>query len=436
MNSPLDEVHEYLDSLLVFGVKLGLRNMEALCSLLGQPQEDLSFVHVAGTNGKGSTCSMLAAALKNCGLKTAFYSSPFLYRFTERWRINGEEVTEEAVARAVGQVRVVEDELVLQTGVRPTYFEVLTVAALLIFKEAQVDVVVWETGLGGRLDATNVVTPLLSIITNIDLDHTQYLGETLLEIAYEKGGIVKKGIPFICGDRQLEIQEYFSKLSEEKEAPLIMSSSFDVVNRGLQKIDGRLCRQMTYKSASRECQLELGDVGLYQLDNAGVALAALEVLEKIIPLDFERAVAGLEKFKWPGRMELRSESFILDGAHNPLGARATIESLKEIYPDKKFHFICGILKDKDWREVIDIFLPSAKSFYFVNLESERSSESEDLQAHALSQGGSVSGCGSVSLALSQMAKSDINVVVGSLYLIGEFLAILNNGEAVRIDRLA
>ncbi len=430
------EAHDYLNSLLVFGIKLGLENMEALCNLLGNPEKSLSFVHVAGTNGKGSTCSMMAAALKNCSIKTGFYSSPFLYRFTERWRIAGKEVSEEQVAKAIGHIAGLETELSKITGVRPTYFEVLTAAALLIFKDEQVDVVVWETGMGGRLDATNVVTPLLSIITNVELDHTQYLGETLEQIAFEKGGIVKPEIPFVCGDQKPEVVAYYEKLSVEKESKLILRNrDFSVEISKPYESKGKFCRDLSYVSSINNIKIQLPTMSKYQCENASLALAALEELCEKISLSFEKAVSGMESFVWPGRMERRDSGLILDGAHNPVGAKALVSSLAELDHNKKFQFICGTLSDKNWREIIDILAEKAVSFFFVKISNERASRVEELEAYAVSKNIEVVGSGTIKEALTKIEKPDNTVVVGSLYLIGEALQILNNGEPAKIDTL-
>ena len=233
MSFSFDDAQEYLDTLLVFGIKLGLKNMEVLCELLGNPQDALKFVHVAGTNGKGSSCSMLAAACKNAGIKTGFYSSPFLCNFTERWRVNGDEVLKEQVASAIEKIVAVEEELIKQTSVKPTYFEVLTAAALLIFNEAKADIVIWETGMGGRLDATNVVEPILCLITNIGMDHTQYLGDSLEKIAVEKAGIIKKGIPVIVGELDDVARKVILEVAESQGAAVSQSSMSRIIDLGI-----------------------------------------------------------------------------------------------------------------------------------------------------------------------------------------------------------
>lgn len=431
------EVHEYLDSLLVFGIKLGLENMEALCRLLQHPENSLKFIHVAGTNGKGSSCAMLSAAMKNCGLKTGFYSSPFLYRFTERWRINGSEVSESQIVDAIEKIIEVEAELIEITGVKPTYFEVLTAAAMLIFKDAGVDVVVWETGMGGRLDATNVVTPLVSLITNIELDHTQYLGDTLEAIAYEKGGIVKEGIPFVCGDLKLVIIESMKNISADRGAKLYLRSlNFDIGKSPLVKVGEGFYREIKYKSINEaQYSLRLPALGKFQVENAASVLAVLEIVCMKLELSFDLACQGVEKFIWPGRMERRADGLILDGAHNPVGARALVETLDEMFPNQKINFICGILSDKEWREVLDVLMPKAESFYFVEVSHARTSQAKELSEFAISKGMNVLGFGFSKDALAQIEKPDKTVIVGSLYLIGEVLSLLNNGEPAQIDSL-
>ena len=431
------ESHEYLDSLLIFGIKLGLENMQALCELLGNPQDDLKFIHVAGTNGKGSCCAMLAAALKKSNLKVGFYSSPFLYRFTERWRISGREVSEEQVSGAVTVIAELEPELMKITGVRPTYFEVLTAAALLIFKSAKVDVVVWETGMGGRLDATNVVMPLVSLITNIELDHTQYLGDTLEKIAAEKGGIIKGGVPLVCGEEREGLRKFFTDLATSKDSPIyLLDKDYCFSESGLEKKNGKFFRKLEYRSNQLEkLQIALPALGRHQCENASMVLKTLELVCPLLGINFESSVEGLSYYNWPGRLELRGNGLILDGAHNPDGAGVLVKALDEIYPANKFHFICGILADKNWKEVLDILCEKAESFYLVKIKNARASNPEELKDYILAKGVAVLGEGSAESALAHIEKPDKTVVVGSLYLIGEALSILNDGQPALIDSL-
>ncbi|MCM8530780.1 MAG: bifunctional folylpolyglutamate synthase/dihydrofolate synthase [Lentisphaeraceae bacterium] len=435
MSISYKQAHEYLDTLLVFGIKLGLKNMQVLCDLLGNPQDSLKFIHVAGTNGKGSSCSMLAAGLKNAGVKTGFYSSPFLYRFTERWRINGKEVTEQDIADALEQIIAVEEKLIEKTGVKPTYFEVLTAAALLIFKNNDVELVVWETGMGGRLDATNVVTPLVSLITNIGLDHTQYLGETIEEVAAEKAGIIKQSVPVVLGD-----------LCEKSEAVLFdkakcsgsdlfqLGKDFSVNDLGLEKIGESPVRKVSYSTKSFSKDLTLKMLGLFQVKNLGPVLKSLEIVSEKLNLSLDLAIEGLEKSIWPGRFEVRGD-LIIDGAHNAHAARILVDSLRDLYPNHELSFVCGILEDKDWRSVLDIFAEVADDFWMAEVKNVRTSKPENLSDYAESLSATVRGSGDVRQGLESRDKSKKTIVVGSLYLIGEVLEFLNEGEALKIDSL-
>ena len=321
MSFTFQDAEEYLNSLLVFGIKLGLQNMQVLNSCLNDPASKLQFIHVAGTNGKGSTCAFLAAATKAAGLKTGFYSSPFLVSFFERWRINGAPVQEEAYLKAIQQVIAVESEVKNQTGVRPTYFEVLTAVALLIFLEQDCDIVIWETGMGGRLDATNIVDPLLTIITNISEDHGAYLGDTLLEVAGEKAGIIKAGIPLVCGETKPEIKSFFAARAAE----LQCEAFFIDEDFSISQNDGdSLCFQAELEQIDYSISL----LGEHQRSNSALALKTLQLLQETgmireIPLHAFNATA------WPGRLQKLSDGIILDGAHNPAAMNELVKYLKK-----------------------------------------------------------------------------------------------------------
>ncbi|MCM8538528.1 MAG: bifunctional folylpolyglutamate synthase/dihydrofolate synthase [Lentisphaeraceae bacterium] len=435
MSISYKQAHEYLDTLLVFGIKLGLKNMEVLCDLLGSPQDSLKFIHVAGTNGKGSSCSMLAASLKSAGVKTGFYSSPFLYRFTERWRINGVEVTEQDVANALGQIMAVEEKLIEETGVKPTYFEVLTAAALLIFKDNDVDVVIWETGMGGRLDATNVVKPLVSLITNIGLDHTQYLGETIEEVAGEKAGIIKSEVPVVLGEVCTNSFAVFLQKAQELNSDVFqLGKDFSVSDLGLENVGASPVRNVSYASNSFDHKFALKMLGLFQVKNLGPVVKSLELISEKLSLDITLLVKGLEQSIWPGRFEVRDD-LVIDGAHNAHAARVLVDSLKDLYPNDKFSFVCGILEDKDWQSVLDIFAEVADDFWMAEVKNVRTSKPENLSDYAESIGSLVRGQGSVEEGIESRDKAKKNIVVGSLYLIGEVLEFLNDGEALKIDSL-
>mgnify|MGYP000439277859 CR=1 FL=1 len=420
------EAEKYLDSLLVFGIKLGLQNMESLLELLEHPEEDLDFIHLAGTNGKGSTACYLANALQGAGLKTGFYSSPFLVSFFERWRVDGENISEERFCEALSQVIACEEALIEKTGVKPTYFEVLTAVALLILKAEEVDVVVWETGMGGRLDATNVVKPLLSIITNVELDHTQYLGDTLAEVAAEKAGIIKEAVPTISCERKEEVREIIRKVCKEKSSSLkFVGDDFDLIDREVHKDGlGKVFQDISVRVREEEYKVSVKMLGSHQGENVLLAIASLVELRSLgLFSDLERALKGLEGALWPGRLQVLPDGAYVDGAHNPAGAKYLAESLAEIKPNEDWHLVAGILMDKDWKQVLENLKPVVGKWTFVPVQNVRTSQPEDLVDYVREE---FSGEAEVKTLAEVFAADDLakenRIFCGSLYLIGELLA--------------
>ena len=314
---------------------------------------------------------------------------------------------------------------------KPTYFEVLTAAALLIFNEAKADIVIWETGMGGRLDATNVVEPILCLITNIGMDHTQYLGDSLEKIAVEKAGIIKKGIPVIVGELDDVARKVILEVAESQGAAVSQSSMSRIIDLGISEESKR---HLKYTSPQKSNEMLFSMVGKYQLKNIGLVLRALEFIAGEFNVDFEALAYGATQAIWPGRFEVR-ENLILDGAHNEHAVQVLIESLVEIYPEQKFNFICGILADKEWQSLLDKILPIANNFYLVEIDNVRTSKPEFLEEYLLDKGAEVTGRGKAKDALGSIDENEKTVVVGSLYLIGEFLCMLNGGEALKIDKL-
>ena len=419
------EAEKYLNSLLVFGIKLGLQNMETLLALLDHPEEDLKFVHLAGTNGKGSTACYLANALQNTGLKTGFYSSPFLVSFFERWRVDGENISEERFCEALSQVIAVEEDLIEETGVKPTYFEVLTAVALLILKAEKVDVVVWETGMGGRLDATNVVTPLLSIITNVELDHTQYLGDTIEKVAFEKAGIIKKSVPTITCDRKGDVRQIIKETCSKMSSELsLVGDDFELLERRLDNDgQGNVSQFIKVRIAEDEFTASVKMLGLHQAENVLLAMASLSKLKDLgLFDDMNQALEGLESALWPGRLQALPDGAYVDGAHNPAGAKLLAESLAEIAPNKKWHLLAGILTDKDWQTVLDELNPVVDKWTFVPVQNVRTSQPEELVDYVQ---GSLSGEAQVKTLKEvfeeEKPKDEMRIFCGSLYLIGELL---------------
>ena len=410
------ETIQFLYDLRLFGAKFGLENTLQLAALAGNPQEQLRFIHVAGTNGKGSTCAMLESIYRAAGLRVALFTSPHLVSFRERIQVNRQLIGEAEVVRLVGELRPLFAHF--PDGHHPTFFEAVTVMALKFFAEQRCDLVIWETGLGGRLDATNIVTPLASVITNIQFDHQQWLGDTLGKIAFEKAGIIKPGIPVVTATNEPEALAVIEKTAQEKRAPLarVRNSDFGVRNSELRLLGG------------------------HQQLNAALALATVEILQKQIPVADIAIHAGLANVNWPGRLQLVSHpsgrKILLDGAHNPAGAKTLSETLQKNFPTERLTLILGVLEDKDWRHICETLAPRAARIFTVPVASERSANSTELAAacRRFNISTEVSVCRSLDDALNQSADDRFVIITGSLYLVGEALELLGLSTAGADER--
>ena len=417
MNYDLD----WLNSTGFFTIDLGLSRVESLLSALGEPQKNLKFVHVAGSNGKGSVCSLTESALRKAGFKTGFYCSPHLIELNERFRINGVPVEDPVFIRAAESVRE-KVEAFRKEKIYPTYFEITTAIALEIFRNEKVDFVLWETGLGGRLDATNTVTPVLSIITGISLEHTAYLGSTLSEVAREKAGIIKPGIPVICGPMPEEALAEIRKNAAEKHSALTAVSAY----QGEFRID-RAAR-------CQELQLEgdpfrIGLPGQYQRNNASTAYYALKYLAETFHFDFQTALSGYAEARWSARFQFVPEkNLLIDGAHNPEGMQALAAALREFYPGEKFHFLAGCFADKNADSVVESFAPLAADAVFIPFDgSGREVCSPEMLGSLLGkyQPEAPWREGSLEDSLQKLPDPErMTVLCGSLHMCGEALQIL------------
>ena len=374
-----DDALRFLESLTVFGIRPGLERIEKMAAALGNPQKNYATVHVTGTNGKGSVCAMLAEILKADGRRVGLFTSPHLESYCERMKVDGADITEAEFAAVI--------EAVKNCGVAATQFEVLTAAAFEYFSRAAVDVAVIEVGLGGLYDSTNIITPEISVITNVALEHEKILGD-LKNIARNKAGIIKAGVPCVTGAAG-EALEVIRAVAAEKNSAL-----YEVHELADVKINLR---------------------GGYQKFNAAVAIKAAEVLgvdEKIIR-------AGLERVEWAGRFE-EIGGVILDGAHNPHGAAALRESLDEIYPSGRRAWIFGALADKNFDSMIEILFRAGDFVIVTAPESERAAEVEVLRDGLNSRGIENIGVGKISDAVEILRNFDaeVKIVAGSLYLIG------------------
>lgn len=407
---------KYLYSLRLFGAKLGLENTLQLAEMAGHPQARLRFIHVAGTNGKGSTCAMLESIYRAAGLSAGLFTSPHLVSFRERMQIGREWISEGEVVRRVEKFRTLADQFPKEH--HPTFFEMATVMALDFFAEHKCDLVIWETGLGGRLDATNIVTPLASVITNIALDHQQWLGDTLDKIAFEKAGIIKPAVPVATTTEEPDALAVIKKVAAEKSAPLTVVSE-------------------AHLPPDLAALLPLA--GAHQKRNAALALATVEILRKKIPVSEPQIRAGLQKVNWPGRLQLIEKpdgrKILLDGAHNIAGAKALREAVEKHFSTSRA-LILGILNDKDWRQICGMLAPLAGKILAVPVSSQRTANPDELAraCGAANPSAKILVCGSLGEALQKAAADNFLIVTGSLYLIGEALELLGYFSPAKSER--
>ncbi len=420
------EAIQFLYGLRLFGAKFGLENTLKLAALAGHPQDRLRFIHVAGTNGKGSTCAMLESIYRAAGLRTGLFTSPHLVSFRERIQVNRQLVSENEVVRLVGEIQPLLGQF--PAGHHPTFFEVVTVMALKYFTGQKCDLVIWETGLGGRLDATNIVMPLASVITNIALDHEQWLGDTLGEIAAEKAGIIKPGAPVVTAADEPEALAVIKETARAKNAPLIkvgQTSSLSPSKKTKNSETGRMP--------------VLPLPGDHQKINAALALATVEVLQKQIPVTDGEICEGLASVNWPGRLQLiqrpNGQKILLDGAHNVAGAKVLRAALEKNFQFPGHTLILGVFQDKDWRHICETLATLAARIFTVPVSSERSADARELAAacRAANPAAGSAACGSLREALEKTAGDDFVVITGSLYLVGEALELAglspaNGGE--------
>ncbi len=404
-----DQAIQFLYNLRLFGTKLGLENTFKLAAMAGNPQDSLRFIHVAGTNGKGSTCAMLESIYRKGGWRVGLFTSPHLVAFSERIQVNRRLIPEEAVARLVEEMLPLLHSFPAEA--HPTFFEVVTVMALRYFTEEKCDLVIWETGMGGRLDATNIVTPLASVITNIQLDHEKWLGESIERIAAEKAGIIKPGVPVITSVEDREAMKVVFDAAQRQASPFTLITWTQAGRPPLEH---------------RALPLE----GRHQRLNAALAVATARALRPRLPVSEETIEAGLFSVQWPGRMQalsLPGQTIILDGAHNPSGITALLTALEEDHPGHKPCFILGVLGDKDWGRMCGALALQASRIVICPVQSLRTASPETL-AEACRRARpelDVRICHSLAEALEQSRDMPFVVITGSLHFVGEAMEALH-----------
>ena len=407
-----------------FGIRLGLENSTRLLELLGNPQEKLKVIHVAGTNGKGSTCSFVANSLIEQGYKVGLYTSPYLETFTERIRLDGQNIPEEDVARIVTLMKEKIEEMVKEGFSYPTEFEIETAMAFYYYLEQGADFVVLEVGLGGRYDATNIVkSPLVSILVSISLDHIGILGDTLGKIAYEKAGIIKENGTAVVYKQKEEAEAVIKDVCKEMNAKYIETDFTDIK---IKKSDV-FSQVFDCKILGEELtDMEIGLIGDHQVNNAVVALTALKVLrdEKNVVIDEESIRRGLLNTKWPGRIEkiMEKPTFIIDGAHNEDGAKSLSNALEKHFKGKKVTLLIGMLRDKDIDGVLEILMDKFDKVVTTTPDNDRAITCEELKEKIQKHIDNVVAIPSIDDAVKytvENAKEDeIIISAGSLYMIG------------------
>lgn len=375
-----EEALEYIHSTYQFGSKLGLDNISTLLKKLGSPEKTLKVIHVAGTNGKGSVCSMLQSVLTEAGYKTGLYTSPYIQRFNERIRIGEEMISDADLADMTAEVKVSVDAMLAEGLTHPTEFEVVTAIGFLYFAREKVDILVLEVGLGGSGDSTNVIDqPLAAVITPVDYDHMEYLGNTLAAIAGEKAGIIKAHCPVVVGKQEMEALGVIEEKAEVLEAPLLrgIAEELEVHESSLHGqvfsavLDGR-----------RYDRINVSLPGLHQVDNCLIALMVLQVLEENQQLSIpeEALRKGLETVRWMGRLEILQQAplFILDGAHNLAGARTLAKSIHMLLPEQSVTLLTGMMADKDVRGFLRIILPYVHRVVVTKPDNPRAMDPDKL----------------------------------------------------------
>ncbi|MCC7153700.1 MAG: bifunctional folylpolyglutamate synthase/dihydrofolate synthase [Bryobacterales bacterium] len=401
-------------------IKFGLERIQTLLDALGRPQDACRFIHVAGTNGKGSTCAMIESGLRCAGYRTGLYTSPHLVEPAERIQINGEPVSDGDFNEAFEEVHYTAGRMLAagEIDMHPTYFETITAMGLVLFRRLRAGRVVLETGMGGRLDATNIVTPELAVITPVDFDHEKFLGETIPEIAWEKAGIIKPGCPVVLARQRPEAQDVLESRAAELGAPVTRASDWTLQDCEVHAYGSRF-RVHGPSDLNITCPL----IGEHQVENALTAAAALH-LAGLSPRHIEEGIAGT---RWPGRLELvqQSPSVFLDGAHNPAGAEALARYIKRFHAGKKIWIVFAAMRDKDVNLIGNLLFPLAARLIFTAPANPRAflpAELRDLtgQSSAILAPSALD----VLALIRDVPPQDVVFITGSLYLVGEVRPLL------------
>ena len=411
-----EEALSYIHSVCWKGSKLGLDRTRELLGKLGNPEKKLKFIHIAGTNGKGSTAAMLSSILEEAGYHVGLYTSPFINRFNERMQIDHEQIPDGELAELTEQIRPLADGM----EDSPTEFELITALAMVYFANHRCDIVVLEVGMGGELDSTNVIdVPEAAVIAAMGLDHVKELGPTMADIARAKAGIIKPGGDVVSYGGNSEADPVFEQVCRERGASL-HQPDFSAIVPGEFSLDGQ---SFSYGDLH---DLRIPLAGEYQMRNAAVVLETVKVLQaKGWHITEENVRRGLANTRWPARFEVlrRDPVFIVDGGHNPHGIRATARSLERLFPGRKFTFVTGVMADKDVESILGLIVPLADQFFTVRPDNPRAMSAEELARRISAMGVKATPCGSVAEGVRQAIQAEgphgVAVALGSLYMSGE-----------------
>ena len=374
-----EEAMNFIQNTNKFGSVLGLDNIRELLERLGNPQDQLRVVHIAETNGKGSTLAFLAGIFRESGYRAGRYVSPASFYYEERFRINEENISKKDLCFYMEKIKNVAEEMVKDGLSHPTMFEIETALSFLYFLDKKVDVVLLETGMGGRLDATNVVKkPIATVIASIGMDHMQFLGDTLEKIASEKAGIIKEGCPVISYDNTKEVNEVIKNKAKQMHAKVTFVNSAGI--RVLQEsLNGE---SFSYRSSDGRWyeKIEIPLLGRHQINNAALALETLNVIKNYYCISDFQTEDGMRKTIWRGRIEIleREPMVICDGAHNPDGAKSLLSFLQNNFTNQRLIYIMGVLSDKDYEQMVQILAPAADKIYTVAPDNPRALSSREL----------------------------------------------------------
>ncbi|MBO4897758.1 MAG: bifunctional folylpolyglutamate synthase/dihydrofolate synthase [Clostridia bacterium] len=416
-----DEALDFIHSVSKIGTKLGLENIKRLLMRLHNPQKDLKFIHVAGTNGKGTVCSTLSEILISEGYRVGLYTSPFIYDFCERMRVNGKNIERDDLARITETVKKTCEEIVADGFAHPTEFEIVTAIGMCYFKEQKCDYVVLEVGLGGRLDATNAIdAPLVSVITSISFDHTEYLGNTLSDIAYEKCGIIKKGSrAAVYPSQNPEAQAKIEEICRERGVPFENAKEPQVLSADL---DGT---EFLYDGVKYKTHLKGG----HMIKNIATALCTVKLLREAgVKVSGKAVKDGIENVVWSGRFEVigKEPLFIIDGAHNLEGILALKNAIQTYLPGMRLIFVMGMLRDKEYENALAEIAPMADKFISCTVPSPRTLKAEELSECAKKYNKNIYTSKSideaVKKAFSEADEKSAIVAFGSLYMLGDIRA--------------